>query len=143
MREVIKAMNIEEVKNYIYKLGTKIGLEKNSKLYPFFSESEQVFNDGPSVYVDNTGYHYVVMERGKINKIIESVEIDDIIYTIFESITFSLASEYEASHRRIGEDSRKQLWEKQLELLGKINERFAEKCKQEIDRILKIAPYRN
>lgn len=61
---------------------------------------------------------------------------------LFEGITFSLASKYELKNRSEKEDPRKLLWSKQLELLGKIDPLFKERCQKEIDSILKIAPYK-
>lgn len=51
-------------------------------------------------------------------------------YSLFESITFSVACEYELNHRREYEDSRKQIWQKQIELLDKIDKSFAEACEK-------------
>ena len=114
-------MNINEVRKLIYKHGEKIGLLYDSKLYPIFSSTGNVFSDGGTIYISNNEYHYVIMERGKENKHYRSLDINDILYPLFEGITFSLA---------------------QLELLGKIDPLFKERCQKEIDSILKIAPYK-
>lgn len=134
-------MILEEVKQKIFSICEKIGLDKNSYLLPLFSDNDNVFSDGASIYVDNSKCYYIIMERGKINKQYESENLDDILYILFESITFSLASDYELEHRNEHEDSRKQLWQKQLELLAKIDANFVVRCKEEINSILKIAPY--
>lgn len=135
-------MILEEVMQRVYSLCEKIDLDINSNLIPLFSESDHIFSEGASIYVSNSKYYYVIMERGKINKKYESENLDDILYPLFESITFSLACDYELKHRRDDEDSRKQIWEKQLKLLGKIDARFEKKCEKEIKSILEIAPYR-
>lgn len=134
-------MILEEVKQKVYSLCKKIDLDINSNLLPMFSESEHIFSEGASIYVSNSKYYYVIMERGKINKKYERENLDDILYPLFESITFSLACDYELKHRRDNEDSRKQIWEKQLKLLGKIDVHFEENCEKEIKSILEIAPY--
>lgn len=135
-------MNINEVRKLIYKHGEKIGLPYDSKLYPIFSSTGNVFSDGGTIYISNNEYHYVIMERGKENKHYRSLDINDILYPLFEGITFSLASKYELKNRNEKEDPRKLLWGKQLELLGKIDPLFKERCQKEIDSILKIAPYK-
>lgn len=135
-------MNINEVRKLIYKHGEKIGLLYDSKLYPIFSSTGNVFSDGGTIYISNNEYHYVLMERGKENKHYRSLDINDILYPLFEGITFSLASKYELKNRNEKEDPRKLLWSKQLELLGKIDPLFKERCQKEIDSILKIAPYK-
>ena len=135
-------MNINEVRKLIYKHGEKIGLPYDSKLYPVFSSTGNVFSDGGTIYISNNEYHYVIMERGKENKHYRSLDINDILYPLFEGITFSLASKYELKNRSEKEDPRKLLWSKQLELLGKIDPLFKERCQKEIDSILIIAPYK-
>jgi len=134
-------MTLEEIKNYIFELGRKIGLDDDSKLYPMFSRTSNVFNDGASIYVKNSKYYYIIMERGQLNKCFESEDLEEVLYPLFESITFSLASDYELNHRIENEDSRRLLWKKQLELLKKINRNFFVKCQIEIEEILKIAPF--
>ena len=48
---------------------------------------------------------------------------------------------YELNNRRENEDFRRQLWSKQLELLGKINVNFQKNRSEEIDKILAISPF--
>lgn len=43
-------MNINEVRKLIYKHGEKIGLPYDSKLYPIFSSTGNVFSDGGTLY---------------------------------------------------------------------------------------------
>lgn len=100
-------MNINEVRKLIYKHGEKIGLPYDSKLYPIFSSTGTVFSDGGTIYISNNEYHYVIMERGKENKHYRSLYINDILYPLFEGITFSLASKYELKNRNEKEDPRK------------------------------------
>ena len=107
-------MNINEVRKLIYKHGEKIGLPYDSKLYPIFSSTGNVFSDGGTIYISNNEYHYVIMERGKENKHYRSLDINDILYPLFEGITFSLASKYELKNRSEKEDPRKLLWSKQI-----------------------------
>lgn len=135
-------MKLEEVKQRIYFLGGRIGLKKNSDLWPVFSENGHVSGEGASIYVEHSKCHYVIMERGKLVKKYVSENLEDILYPLFENITFTLASEYELNHRRSGEDSRRQLWEKQVELLERIHKSYAEACRAEIRKFLEISPYK-
>ena len=131
------------LKSKIYKLGSKLGLSNDSDLYPLFSNDEHVFSDGVSVYSDESGYHYIETERGKPVKKIDCNSIEDILYYIFEDITFSLALNYELEHRRANEDSRRLLFDKQLKLLNRISADYANKYQCEIDEILKKHPYKD
>ena len=137
---------ISEIKGKAYELGEKIGVEKSSTLYPIFSEATDIvdlYNDGTSVYVENSTYNYIIMNRGNISRQYKYKDVDGILYAIFKSITFQIASDYEKSNRKENEDFRRQLFDKQLELLSNINKNFAERRKKEIDEILKISPFRD
>lgn len=133
---------LEEVKDYIIKMCDRISINEQSNLLPMFSKKEDVFNEGASIYVDNK-YHYIIMERGRMNKHYESEVLEDIIYPLFKDLTSSLAQHFELEHRRSEKDFRKVMWEKQLELLGRINDKFVDMRKKEIEDILIIAPYSN
>ena len=135
-------LKIGEIRDIIIELGVKIGLEKESELFPMFTEQGRVFSDGNSVYVTETEYHYVVMERGKVNECYRGEHLDDILYPVFNDITFTLAMEYEIEHRNNDVDSRKERWRKQLELLEAIDIKFVETRKKEIEEILKKYPFR-
>lgn len=136
-------LTLEEIKKFIYESGTKIGLYPESILYPMFSSNGNVFSEGGTIYIDGNEYNYKIMERGKINKHYKSSNIEDILYPLFESITFNLACKYELDHRKADQDSRRLIWKKQLELLEMINPIYKDKCQVEIEKILKIAPYRD
>ena len=130
---IMKLDNVQAqaLKEKVYKIGTKLGLSDVSNLYPFFSNDKNVFSEGESVYVDGSGYHFVAMERGKINKQIDCKKEEEILYAIFSKITFALASEFEFEHRKANEDSRRQLFAKQMELLESIDAGFAKKAKRD------------
>lgn len=134
-------MTLDEIKEYVLELGRKIGLNDDSELYPMFSDNSNVFSEGESIYIENSKYFYVIMERGRINKIYESEDIEEILYPLFESITFHLALKYELDHRIMNKDPRRLIWKHQLELLEKVNKKFSLRCQDEIDKILKIAPF--
>ena len=129
-----------ELKKQTINLGRKIGIDPNSKEYPFFSETRPAISDGWYVFWDQQ-YVLVFEERGKETERIESQDAKDILYRIFKSITSSIASEYELDHRIESQDFRRILFDKQLELLNTIDESFAKKREDEITQILLIAPF--
>lgn len=134
-------MSIDTIKHKIYAYGNELGLSKDSYLYPWFSDTDQVFSDGCTVCAYDNAYHYVVKERGEELQHIRSEDPEDVLYAVLEHITFELAGDYEVAHRREGEDFRRLLFSKQLELLEKIDVRFKERGIAEIEKILEIAPF--
>ena len=131
-------LGIREIRSKVLEIGQQIGLDGNSTLYPSFSEPGKVFNEGASIYVTPSQYHYIIFERGKI---IKHYKIENILYPLFKTITINLASKYELEHRNGHEDTRKLRWKKQLELLKIVDTEFYEKRKKEIEEILKTFPY--
>ena len=115
----------------------------NSKLYPIIAESNRVFPEGASIYEDDGKFHYVYMERGSESKHFIENNIMEILYYVFNDITFSLAIKYELEHRNKIEDFRKILFGKQLELLGNINMKYRKRRDEEISAILEKAPYQD
>lgn len=136
-------LKIEEIRTKVVEIGTQIGLDETSSYYPAFSEPDKIFNEGASVYVTSTQYHYIIMERGNVVKHYKSEKIEDILYPLFENITFTLAVKYELEHRNTDEDWRKLMWQKQLALLEAIDIGFADIRRNEIAEILRISPYKD
>ena len=58
-------MNINEVRKLIYKHGEKIGLPYDSKLYPIFSSTGNVFSDGGTIYISNNEYRSRFVEKNE------------------------------------------------------------------------------
>lgn len=136
-------MDLEDFKSKVYKIGNKLGLNRQSNLYPLIVKNKPAFSEGITVILDEEGFHYVIMERGQLLKQIDCNNTDDILYLIFEDITYSLASVYEAEHRKDKEDFRRQFFKKQIALMNKVNRDFSKRRKKEIDAILEKAPYQD
>lgn len=133
--------SINNIVELMYIYGEKIGIDKNSKLYPTIATKDILWSDGCNLYFDNNKYYYVAMERGRINKKIESDDEIELLYYIFNSITLSLASKYSSQHKVVNKDQRRVMFKKQLELLEKINLYYRQKREKNIKDILKEAPY--
>ncbi|HEY1406591.1 MAG TPA: Imm63 family immunity protein [Spirochaetota bacterium] len=95
----------------------------------------------PHIEVDDHGYHYVVIERGQERERKTTQDVDELLYWIFDSVTFSMALKYELRHRIRKKDSRRMHFEKQEELLGKLHPEWEEKAKEEHLSILKEHPF--
>jgi hypothetical protein len=87
----------------------------------------------PEVRVDKAGYHWVIVERGREeeNQVFEQLE--ELLFTVFSSVTFSMASNYELHHRIKSQDSRILLFAKQVELLAQLDATWAARRRAEAD----------
>ena len=132
-----------EMEQKMHELGKLIGLEDDSNLYPMVTTKDDLFPDGSSLYYSRGKYHYVGMDRGEEVEHHKARDLTEIMYWVFETITFSIANDYELRHRNENEDPRRQLFSKQLELLGKISPQYRMAEEKEIKEILKEAPFRD
>jgi hypothetical protein len=90
----------------------------------------------PHIEVNGALMSYVVMERGQDIDRHSSVDLDDILYWVFQSVTFSMAVKWEVAHRVAGQDFRRLMWTKQFELLDVLNPHWTARCRRDLgDRL--------
>lgn len=86
-------------------------------------------------------YHYVVTERGTELERRTTSDADELLYWLACNIVGKLASTYESQHRVEGQSYRRLLFERELELLGRIKPEWVVKRRAEIARILRNHPF--
>ncbi len=92
----------------------------------------------PYIAVDNFGYyHFIISERGIETERKSSQDLDDLLYWIFDSVTFSMACDYELNNRLKGQDFRRILFAKQEELIAILNKDWEERKRKEHSLILR------
>jgi hypothetical protein len=129
--------SISTIRKKIRDYGKKIKAPK--KLLKIFTTSDGFGT--PFVEIDDNGYNYIVSERGIEFKRRITEDIHKLLYWIFESIVFNMASEYELKHRRSGEDFRRLLFNKEVELFEKLDPEWAMWKKDDIKQILMENPF--
>lgn len=90
----------------------------------------------PHIEVDARGMHFVVIERGCELERKTTRDLDELLCWVFDSVTFSMACSFELKNRISGQDSRRLMWQHQLELLRRLNESWSCKRENEIQKIL-------
>ena len=130
-------LTIAEIKIEVDRLAAKIGA--SGYYLPTYGRSE----DGarPHIEVDARGYHYVVVERGQELKRITTGDLNELLYQIFEAITFSLACDHELAHRVEGQDCRRLMFQYQIGLLSKLSEEWSFREAQQHGQILLEHPF--
>lgn len=131
--------NLSEIEAEVNRLAAKIGA--SGYILPTYGHTE----DGarPHIESDARGYHYVVVERGQELRRDTTRDLDELLYQIFESVTFSLACEYELAHRVAGQDSRRLLFAWQIKLLSALSPSWAEREVRDHQRILQQHPFKD
>lgn len=128
---------IESLQNEYDKLCQRIN--QTDTAHRFLTERR---DDGsPHVEVDENGYHYVATERGSEICRRTTPEKDELLYWMLADVTFWVAVSYEVAHRIENQDFRRMVFAKQLELLSKVNLKWADKRRREIDETLQKHPF--
>jgi hypothetical protein len=119
----------EEVKSIAKKI------DAPEHLIPTFAISRH--NGTPHIEITGREYHFVACERGTELSRQRTFDKKEILFWIFDAVTFSMANELELKNRRANEDSRIQLFEIQERLIGQIDPQFSEILHKKHQRLLK------
>ena len=132
-----KVYSLREIKMEVDRLAARVGAPAD--LLPTYGYSE----DGarPHIEVDARGYHYVVVERGAELSRIATSDFDELLFHVFEHVTFELACQYELKHRVEHQDVRRLLFQRQIELLTMLSPVWAEMESQDHERVLRKHPF--
>ena len=134
----MKKYSLDDIKNEVDKLANKINA--STDLLPTYSYSRDLAY--PHIEVDSSGLlYYVIVERGEELERRITNKLDDLLFWIFSSVTFSMASAYELKNRIEDKDCRRIMFDKQEELLGILSENWKQKENAEHQRILKNHPF--
>ena len=101
-------------------------------------------DDGaPHIEFVNGKYDFVVTERGlELERQTAETE-DELLYWLLSDVTTGIASEFELDNRVLGQDSRRQWFAKNVELLARLNPEWACRKESEYAKILTDHPFRD
>ena len=97
--------------------------------------------DGSPYIEISDAYHFVVEERGLELERRKTRDLDELLYWVFDGVTFTVASSFELRNRRPNEDSRRQLFAKQEELLNLASEAWGRRKEVEHKGVLANYPF--
>jgi hypothetical protein len=126
-----------EIEAKINQLAAKIAATKY--LLPTFGKTQD--SARPHIETDSRGYHYVVVERGEELKRETTQDLDELLFHVLQSITFSLACDYECAHRVRGQDSRRLIFKRQIELLSQLSPAWAQRASRRQEHVLQQHPF--
>jgi hypothetical protein len=86
-------------------------------------------------------YHFVISERGTEFSRQTTPDLQELLYWIFEGVTFQMAAEWELRNRNPKQDSRRLLFSKQEELLYAIHHKWGDKTHEKHKQILQRHPF--
>ncbi|MBF0410494.1 MAG: hypothetical protein HQM10_24325 [Candidatus Riflebacteria bacterium] len=98
-------------------------------------------HDGsPHIEFISGEFHYIVTERGSEYERRKTSDPEELLFWLVSDLTWSMASEWEIKHRIDGEDFRKQLFNKDVELLSQVNADWGRRKKEKYESILRDFP---
>ena len=122
-----------------YEMGKSLAAPEQ---YLRFPETPQ--NDGhPHIEYEGATLVYVVTDRGRRFRERRTTDPEELLYWLVSDLTWTLASDYERTHRIKTEDFRRQLFAKDAELLDSVNPEWGRLKRAEYDNILLRQPYQD
>jgi hypothetical protein len=101
-------------------------------------------DDGaPHIEIVDGSYHYVVTERGSEYERKIAEDEDELLYWLMSDVTTSIALELELNNRILGQDSRRQWFAKNIELLSRLSAEWAGRKRSEYMQVLAEQPFRD
>jgi len=112
---------LADIEQRVRALANRIGASEGE--LPTFGRSE----DGarPHIEIDSRGFHYVVVERGQEQRRVTTRDEDELLWLVFQSVTFSLAGCFELRNRASRRDWRRIMFSRQVELLAQLSPTWA------------------
>ncbi len=129
--------DLSEIKSRIDALAEQLGAPPH--LLPTYGYSEE--SARPEIQLDASGYHFVVSERGNETERHTSFDLDEILYDVFDGVTFDMACTYELNHRDEGQDFRRILFAYQEDLLTQLSPVWGERKNQDHAQVLEKYPF--
>src|SRR5688572_24688399 len=132
-------MMLQDIKKQVNQLAKQIDAPLN--FLPIFGTLKR---DGtPHIEIGTEAYYYIAYDRNITSTNRQTLDIQELLYWIFQDITSQMGYSYELRHRNPKVESRRLAFRHQLELLEKLNLQWKEKREREIEEILHKHPYRD
>jgi hypothetical protein len=129
--------DIEHVQSEVERIARAVGA--TSTQLPAFARPDEEAR--PYITVDAAAYHYITEERGVEIDRLTTTSIDDLLYRACSDMTFSLAVVYEGGHRIRGQDSRRLMFDRQIQLIARVSADWAARHAAEHAAILERHPF--
>ena len=129
------------IENDLHRIGYSLK-EKTISSQFWLSETLGIRAPGSYAYVADDGIHYVgIGDRGAIEAHEVYADLAEFLYRWYSAIVWLVAYKYACQQRTPGQDIRRLLFARELELLKQLGENYYQRKKAEIDQILIDAPY--
>ncbi len=142
MRRRKKMHSLDALSNVVHRLGSYINAPV--QCFPYFQKCTHLpslWSGVVQIEIKRREYHYVVTDRGMEFQRFTFQNVEDLLFKIFSKITQSMASDFAAKRPDQNDEFRKIMFARQVELLGQIDCRWAQRRAAQIEDILYHHPY--
>ncbi len=126
---------VKELQTELFRIGRLINANKYDLI---IGEVGDIITD---VEIHGDEYHYIVVERGAEQERVVTKSSFELMFQFIDTATFSLASRYAAQNKAPGQNFRRLMFQRYLELLREIGPMWEKRGQQKIDEALKKVPY--
>jgi hypothetical protein len=128
---------LSEIKAEIDARGAVIGAPESG--LPTYGHSEDFAR--PHIEVDAAIYHYVVVERGREAFRLSTPDLETLLERVFDGVTFAEAVKFELARRDDQQDCRRVIFARQIELLGRLSQEWADRQRRRHEETLRKYPF--
>lgn len=144
----LKYYTTDDLKTHINEVYEKLKpLAENDEVYTQlnvdFANGMPHGLEGTYCYADKDGYHYRYVERGSVQRHDITQSLFEVTYWVIESQVFSMAVEYERKHRISNQDSRRIMFEKELQFFEALGDDYKRRAENDIKKTLKDYPFQD
>jgi hypothetical protein len=128
---------LAEIQSEVHRLAETVGASPGG--LPTFGYTCDAAH--PHIEVTDDEYHFVVVERGKEIERRSTPDHRELLFWIFDDVTFQLAVDHELAHRIDHQDCRRLIFARQLELMARLGPDFAAASSAKIADTLARHPF--
>ena len=133
-------LSTEELRNYVYnEIQTRLGDATCGNL--FFTEGTDSSVEGTYIFNQNSKYHILFTEKGKIRSDIVTEEKREVLWNAVQIFSFNIILNYAICNREKGKDFRRAFFTKEKEIFFFFLKDFEKRKDEEIEEILRKNTY--
>ena len=136
MSDAPQLLDVRMIERRAKALAAQLGVSED-----YLTALSETREDGSPHIEVSDAYYFIVRERGIELRRRRTADLDELLCWILEGIVSSLSWDFELRQRRAGEDSRRQGFVKQVELLRKLSPAWVERQERHHEEILKHHPF--
>jgi len=130
-------MTLRSINNRYHAIAQKLAAP--AKHVRFFTTPQ---HDGsPHIECIGGEFHYVVTERGSEYERRRTSDPEEVVFWLVSDLTWAMALEWEVQHRIEGEDCRRQMFRKDIDLMSTVSEVWSARKRQKYEQILSEHPF--